>query len=195
MTFNINNYKGDYVMHCKTKEEAKSFCDYLHKHGRTWCGGRSYKDYTMWDQYMKDTAYCFNEGSFSPCAYYATRGYTVLEWSDFTDKPFTKADLKTGDVILRKSGEVEIVIRELNVLVYKNGWSDLASVDEDLTDKTGKSYNIVAVRRPIEEGDCQFCAFERNYGTLIYDRNRDEVEELTLAEVCKLLGKNIKIIP
>lgn len=27
--FNIEDYKGDFVMHCKTEEEAKDFCRYL----------------------------------------------------------------------------------------------------------------------------------------------------------------------
>jgi hypothetical protein len=31
MNFNIDDYKGKYVMHCKTKEEARSFCDYFHR--------------------------------------------------------------------------------------------------------------------------------------------------------------------
>ena len=29
MKFNFDDYKGKYVMHCKTREEARSFCDYF----------------------------------------------------------------------------------------------------------------------------------------------------------------------
>ena len=29
MKFNIDDYKGKYVMHCKTKEEVESFRKYL----------------------------------------------------------------------------------------------------------------------------------------------------------------------
>jgi hypothetical protein len=29
MMFNIDDYKGKYVMHCKTEEEAEVFCRYL----------------------------------------------------------------------------------------------------------------------------------------------------------------------
>ena len=39
MKFNIDNYKGKYVMHCKTEEEAKIFCKYLHSIGRMWNNG------------------------------------------------------------------------------------------------------------------------------------------------------------
>ena len=27
MKFNIDDYKGEYAMHCKTEEEAKDFCN------------------------------------------------------------------------------------------------------------------------------------------------------------------------
>jgi hypothetical protein len=50
----------------------------------------------------------------------------------------------------------------------------------------------MAVRRPCTKGDCCFNAFEHNYGTLVYERK--EVEEMTLEEVCKALGKEIKIV-
>ena len=36
MKFDINDYKGKYTMHCKTEEEAKDFCEYLHSVGRRW---------------------------------------------------------------------------------------------------------------------------------------------------------------
>jgi len=29
MKFNIDDYKGNYVMHCKSLEEATDFCNYL----------------------------------------------------------------------------------------------------------------------------------------------------------------------
>jgi hypothetical protein len=53
-------------------------------------------------------------------------------------------------------------------------------------------FDIVAVRRPKYKRDCQFSAFDDDMGTLIYERQ--EVEEMTLEQVCKLLGKEIKII-
>ena len=194
MRFNINDYEGKYVMHCKTEEEARGFCNYLHEHGRKWCNGDSYKHSTThWDFYKEETSYAFNKGAYSPVNFYKNDGYKILEWSDFM-KPFTKADLKTGDVILRRDGRVEIVNRELDTYITKEGWNDLDTTKGDLTDEDGKQFDIIAVRRPIKKSQCQFDAFKYKLGTLIYDRERDTVEEMTLAEVCKLLGKNIKII-
>ena len=194
MYFNINDYEGKYAMHCKTEKEARDFCNYLHKHGRRWCAGNSYENTISWDTYKHKTAYNFNEGSYADVSFYKDIGYKVLEWSDFMNGTFTKADLKTGDVILRRNGWVEIVNRELDTCITKEGWNDLDTTKKDLTDGDNKEFDIIAVRRPIKKSQCQFDAFKYKLGTLIYDRERDTVEEMTLAEVCKLLGKNIKII-
>ena len=34
MNFDLKNYLGYYVMHCKTEEEAENFCKFLHENGR-----------------------------------------------------------------------------------------------------------------------------------------------------------------
>lgn len=87
MKFNLNDYKGKYVMHCKTKEEAESFCRFLHQNGRRWCNGDSYLDPNSWDFYKIDTVYCFNEGMYDNIDYAKwIAGYTILEWSDFMEK-------------------------------------------------------------------------------------------------------------
>ena len=187
MKFNIDDYKGEYAMHCETEKDADNFCEYLYKTAnimvglRLWCISGNY-------------VYYFNNGTWGDKEIAIKNGYTILEWSDFMNGTFTKSDLKTGDVILRRDGNVEIVIKECNVLIKPRECNRLADINEDLTHSFFKDGDIVAVRRPKIPTDCQFSAFKENRGTLIYDRERDEVEELTLAEVCKLLGKNIKII-
>lgn len=85
MKFNLNDYKGNYVMHCKTKEEAESFCRFLHQNGRRWWDRISYLEYDFWDSYERDTVYYFNEGAFQDIEYAKGEGYTVLEWSDFME--------------------------------------------------------------------------------------------------------------
>ena len=112
------------------------------------------------------------------------------------NKKFTKADLKSGDVVLRRNGVVEIVCRETDSLVSKNGFSYLSEVNEDLTYSYGfkpdLDWDIIAVRRPRNPQECQFKAFDKRYGELVYERK--ETEEMTLEEVCKALGKEIKIV-
>lgn len=109
------------------------------------------------------------------------------------NKKFTKADLKSGDVVLRRNGVVEIVCREANSLILKDRFNYLSNVNDDLTSGLGfAEWDIIAVRRPRNPQECQFKAFDKRYGELVYERK--ETEEMTLEEVCKALGKEIKIV-
>lgn len=114
-------------------------------------------------------------------------------------KEFTKSDLRNGDVILKANGEVEIVCVDTGTLISLSGFNSLLDIREDLTDKYSDdddNYDIIAVRRPTEVCDCQFCAFDEELGELVYDRNRDEnkVEAMTMfEEIYKALGEAIKI--
>ena len=191
MKFNINDYKGNYVMHCKTEAEAKDFCRYLNSVGRKWCGDKSYLEKTCYHDYCSDTVYYFNVGTYGSKKH-IKENYTILEWSDFMNNRFTKADLKTGDVVMQRDGLIQIAICELNMFITPNGWNDMDAFDTDLTHEYTEEYDIIAVRRPKEKFECQFNAFNTKYGILVYERK--EVEEMTLDEVCKLLGKEIKII-
>lgn len=193
MMFDINKYKGKYAMHCKTIIEAKDFCKHLHMLGRKWQYGKnSYLDCTRFDVYYSNTVYYFNEGLFGAIDCAKENNYTIIEWSDFMNKEFTKADLKTGDVVLQRDGKIDIVILDFKMLLTKTGRNFLREFNDDLTSVNGTDYDIVAVRRPSVDLDCSFDAFECKSGTLVYERK--EVEEMTLEEVCKALGKKIKIV-
>ena len=186
MKFNIDNYKGKYAMHCQTKGEAQSFVDYLQT--------------TDWDHMWSLECYygrnvCFfNNGTWGSKDYAVKEGYTILEWSDFMNKEFTKANLKTGDVVKLRNEELGIVLADFEIIILQNGGRlTYETVSEDLTDAYNeKEYDIVAVKRPIDKYDCAFSSFERNNGIFVYERK--EVEEMTLDEICKLLGKEIKIV-
>lgn len=99
MKFNLNDYKGECAMHCKTKEEAESFCRLLHQNGRKWRDGSSYLKDNTWDPYKADTVYYFNKGTYCDVEYARHFNYEILEWSDFmedeeTVSKFTLDDLK-----------------------------------------------------------------------------------------------------
>lgn len=193
MQFDIDKYKGRYAMLCETEEEAKDFCDFLNNMGRKWLSGESYIEKSCSSVYG-NTVYYFNDGQHGSLYYAEKNGYTILKWKDYMNKKFTKEDLKTGDVIKRRNGVVEIVNRELEMFINKSGWNDLDHIGEDLTGKYSNTYDIVAVRRPKIKHECSFCAFELDLGELVYDRDRDETVEMSLEEVCAALGKNIKIV-
>lgn len=105
---------------------------------------------------------------------------------------FTKADLKNWDIIQYRNGNTAIVNIDLKSLISKEGYNSLNCIIEDLTCGQDHNFDIIAVRRPKIGANCQLDAFKYGRGTLVYER--EEVEEMTLAEVCKLLGKNIKIV-
>lgn len=193
MKFNLDNYKGKYVMHCKTEEEANDFCKYLHEHGRTWCTGEYYVDSNCWHSHGDETAYNFNEGTYCDIYYYKTTNYTILEWEDFMNHTFTKENLKTGDIIKLSDGRIGVVNRHLEMIICKDGgWIDLDRVRSDLTHQWSNEFDIVLIRRPKVKAECNFDAIKQEWGALVYERQ--EVEEMTLEQVCKLLGKEIKII-
>ena len=105
---------------------------------------------------------------------------------------FTKADLQTGDVCKQRNGVVQIYMKDLSMFITTDGWNKAESFHDDLTHIYGDEYDIVAVRRPTKQHHCQFSAFDSKLGDLVYERV--EPEEMTLEEVCRLLGKEIKIV-
>jgi hypothetical protein len=100
-------------------------------------------------------------------------------WYDFElvedKKVFTKKDLKNGDVIKKRNGSVEILILPLGTLITQcGGFNRISELDDDMCDPEGfDEYDIVAVRRPTSDWQCCFNAFNGEYGTLVYDRERD----------------------
>lgn len=212
MKFNLNDYKGNYVMHCKTKEEAESFCRFLHQNGRKWRDGSSYLKDNKWDFYKANTIYYFNKGTYCDVEYTKlVQGYKILEWSDFmedeeTVSKFTLDDLKPGDFIKLKyhseccvlfvyiytnldGGTVVFEEQHTHTKYTKFFHSDLTAVGE-----SGSEYanDIMQVRRPVHPSDVCGNIFDDCKGCLLYAREKEE--EMTLDEVCKALGRKIKIV-
>ena len=87
---------------------------------------------------------------------------------------FTKDDLKTGDVIVKKDNDVEIVCLETGTLIRKEGYNNLSDIKSDLTyiySNENYNYNIIKVYRPHESYQCCFDYEYYIEGELVYDRN------------------------
>lgn len=197
--FDIKKYKGTYVMHTVTKEQYDEFCAYLESIGKRWASGKSFAEEYNYDAYKEDT--CINFGcdtmsvGFCDVEFYKNNTYTILEMEDFImpTKKFTKADLKTGDFIKLRDGCVGIVNAELGAIAYRaSNRGDLCNYSSDLKCIYQSCCDIMAVRRPMSKSDFSFDIFVYETGKLVYERK--EVEEMTLEQVCKLLGKEIKIV-
>ena len=189
--FNINEYKGKFAMHCKTERQAKDFCDFLQSLGGEWCERFNESNYCCLQPHR---IYYLDRHFVEAIDYARAANYTILEWSDFMEKPFTKADLKTGDVVKFRNEASAIVLEDFETLITKDGYMLLNDYNDNLTycNCNSNEWDIMVVRRPKEFYGCQFCACDAGFGELVYTRPKPV--EMTLAEVCEALGKEIKIV-
>lgn len=93
MIFNIKDYPGKVVMHCKTEKEARDFCEYLDSAGYRWCSGVRYTEKLSWRTYRERTCFSFNRGTFCDLEYFLEDGYEILEWSDFSNEFIKPAEI------------------------------------------------------------------------------------------------------
>lgn len=80
-------------MRCRTEEEAKIFCQYLHDHGRQWASGKSYISFDCWQTYKDETVYLFNDDTYTNIYdEYAkiTLSFDNYDWSDVSLTPKEK---------------------------------------------------------------------------------------------------------
>lgn len=85
--FNIEDYDETYVMHCKTKEDAIVFTEYLCSIGKRWCSHEDYTPYnTSWENYKEQTCYEFVGGTFCDLPYFIQENYHILNFEDFEFK-------------------------------------------------------------------------------------------------------------
>lgn len=129
--FNWDEFKdadNKIAVHCKTEEEAKDFCKRMHEEGLKWCSGESYLEETNYK--FCEEEMCYIRGEFSPYQYYKSKGYKILEWGDYMNKEFTKADLRDGMVVEYRDGDRRLVIDEC--LVGKDSHYELSAYNENL---------------------------------------------------------------
>lgn len=81
--FSIDEYRGNYVMHLKSKIEASIFGRYLNALGLNLINVSSYLNRSddIWKVYKDKTVFYFNEGTFGSIE--DVKDFNVLEFSDF----------------------------------------------------------------------------------------------------------------
>jgi hypothetical protein len=128
----------------------------------------------------------------------------------------TKKDIKKGDIVLLEDGRRCIVMPDINdpnkrlvlygvlnlhniVLCFDKLFGIIASLhyyDDDLTDNNG--YTIMAVRKnPIGSAACLFEMLTNDSidkDRFYWDWKREEVKEVTMAEVEEKFGCKVKIV-
>lgn len=192
---NFKNTKNKIAVHCKTEDEAKDFCKQMNEHGMTWRDGKSYINETYYRKYTKQTCY-YSDGGYSSLGFAEDFKYTVLEWSDYMQKEFTKDDLKDGMVVEQRDGCRLLVIADR--VVDELGYNNLEAYGNDLKYIHIKNvFDIIKVFR-IKNRSVKSLAkiFEDSCLDLIWERK--ETKKMTVEEMRQkleeLTGESIDVI-
>lgn len=170
----IKDLDENQVIHAPTEEIAKRLCDKFDMLGLEWFSGEPYSRCLYWDKYREETCYLPSKGQYCDLSYYAEQGYEIIiidELMDFQakDKTFPRWMMV---------GDDERSIGSKRLVLYKLPHNAL--------------YPYIAV-----SGDC-IEEYEKGEEFSIniykYAKEIDEPEEMTLEQVCKELGREIKII-
>lgn len=190
--FNFSDWKDKRVaMHCKTEEEANDFCRVMHEARLKWFDGELYVEDTMWRRFKEKTIYFFNEGTCDDIEEAVHENYTILEWSDYMNKKFTKQNLKNGDVCVLRNGNTAIVIPEVGIIRFKENWDYMDNYFDNLKNFYFKTLDIVKVYRPKAVFHCSWNKKCFSLGDLVFDRKNLEPIEVTIEEIAKLKGVSV----
>lgn len=193
--FNWDEFKNKYnkiAVNCKTEEEAKDFCKRMHEHGMKWCTGKSYMEKTNYEECKGETCYV-GSGMFSSYWYYNSEGYKILEWSDYMQKEFTKADLEDGMVVEYRCKDYGKRMVVGNMLIGEDGSHRLEAYENVLTQGYAESQlGIIRVYKIKNERNFKHIMDDDNL-ELIWERKepkkmtveemRQKLEELTGEEI------------
>nr|DAF56181.1 MAG TPA: hypothetical protein [Siphoviridae sp. ctL4w2] len=194
--FNWDEFKNKYnkiAVHCKTEEEAKDFCKQMYKHGMEWASGGSYLSYTHYGIYRDKTCYD-GDGGYQSYDYFEKCEYRILEWSDYIDKEFTKADLEDGLVVEQRDGNMYLVLA--GKAVRKGRRNRIDGYTDDLKWEGYTGGDIVKVYRITPESlGCIEDVFIKSNLELIWERK--EPKKMTVEEMQKkleeLTGEEIEV--
>lgn len=125
--------------------------------------------------------------------------YTLKQEENKMDNKFGKGDLKNGYVVKLRNGVLMFAVcfsqtKLTRILVNKDGgYIELDSINHNLTCKGGilPEFDIIEVYG-LSGNPCTSLAIDIKDRPLLW--KRIEEVEMTMDEVCKALGKQIKIV-
>ena len=196
--FDWRRFKREKIaVHCKTEDEAKDFCQKMHEQGMKWNrSGDSFLETTRYHAFQKETCYS-GTGCYCPYDYYKENEYTILEWSDYMQKEFTKADLKDGMVVKYRNGEMFLNFG--GKLINNDGFEELSTFDNNLKDVVFSSdYDIMKIYKlNLTKVYCLKDIFNIENLELIWQRT--ETKRMTAEEMRQkledLIGEKIEVEP
>ena len=195
--FNWNEFKNKdnkIAVYCKTEEEAVDFCKQMHEHGMKWRNGESYLKNT---NYMRNEGTCYyGSGECSTRDFAEKYNYKILEWSDYMQEKFTKADLEDGMVVEYKCVDLgrRLVVKDM--LIGVDGSSNLKNYNDDLTDIDGEAELLIIRVYKIKYANSFKNILDDNNLELIWERK--EPKKMTNEEMRKkleeLTGEEIEVM-
>lgn len=194
--FNWDEFKNKdnkIAVHCKTEEEAKDFCRQMHEHGMRWCDDESFLKATEYAIHEEKTCYS-GSGTIGSFAYFIGKGYKILEWSDYMQKEFTKADLRDGMVVEYNDNCFGKRIVIGGFLTGEDGYADLGDYNENLKSVVS-DLEIVRVYKIKCMGEISSIMHDDNL-ELIWERK--EPKKMTVEEMRQkledLTGEEIEVM-
>ena len=194
--FNWDEFKNKdnkIAVHCKTEIEAENFCRKMHEHGMRWCNDESFLKTTEYAMHEEKTCYS-GSGTIGSFAYFIGKGYKILEWSDYKQKEFTKADLKDGMVVEYNDNCFGKRLVIGGFLIGEDGYVDLGDYNENL-ENVVSDLEIVRVYKIKCMGKISSIMKDHNL-ELIWERK--EPKKMTIEEMREkleeLTGEEIEIV-
>jgi hypothetical protein len=190
---------GELYVDLNSKEEVDDFLNQCADRGLRWASGDKANKGVM-KKYFPDrllvtyTEYdtILSKRGLMAAVCEPTDNKQIIKWSDYMKrKNFTKADFESGMVVECRNGERFLVLRDK--LLDGAHWKNINNYTTEMKKyvKGTHSDDIMKVYDTIGVTNLHNIFSDEN---LILIWERQEVEEMTLEEVCKLLGKEIKIV-
>ena len=194
---------GELYVHCDTEEKARKFVKWCYDNDIYWLVENKSGLETYYGDYGCNTVYVCNR--YAKRLMYANKddyvkdSDTVISFDEFMKevdgvKEFTKSDLEVGMFVKLRDGRIYLVLKLYDelYLTKTNGYCiDLKCYNEDLTTKNCRSIDIMGIYLP-KETDCLSYYFLCDNLELIWER--EEVKELTMEDIEKIVGCKVKIV-
>lgn len=118
-----------------------------------------------------------------------TEYFFAEEWLAPADD-FTKADLKEFDIVELRNGSKTCVVNDIALGQLSIGCFSVDTWKDDLTDKGTDKYDIMKVYRPTDSIPTDRSKWKDL--PVVYERT--EVKEMTVEEISKALGYEVKVV-
>lgn len=190
---------GELYVDLNSKEEMMDFLNQCADRGLRWASGDKANEGVVPKYFQGRLLVVYSKFSYSPSGWALFQATSeplnkqyIIKWSDYMKyKNFTKANFESGMVVECRNGKRFLVLRDK--LLNGTRWRAIENYTSELKECVNGTYpyDIMKVYDTIGVTSLAGVFVDDN---LILIWERKEVEEMTLAEVCKLLGKEIKIV-